>query len=398
MRHSGGRRWRHLMVALVATALATGACGGGGDTTNSSAATTIAANGSGQGDSGQAGSIAFQIAANCTRAVSDGKDFLAMGCPGSISRLDHTTGKARWTAGDPTWSEIVSLELAGEVVVASVRVVVPASGVTAKQEGNRVVAVADGKKLWETKLFPPSPAPSPRLAATTDVTVVAQGGESRVSLPPTVAAFDTRSGRQRWEKAPANRDRCASVPLIFKDSVAACDERFALSDGASLGFQAPFLSFGSDPSADIAAVQLDNTETAFALVGSDGRPLGTVKGNFMGFAGATVVVRRADLSGRSGTVAGVNPDGSVRWEQPVSFDTSRGYFDNLSFANGAVWVRNASNELTAIDGATGKLASPIPANPAGLNRTAKVLATTGAVVVVATGDGERVSALKAVAK
>lgn len=385
-------------TVIVATLVLLSGCGGG--TTTPSSTASSGPPGADVGDGRvPAGSQAFPIDAGCTRAVADGKDLLAIACSGAVSKLDPVTGKATWSVRDPKWSEFVALELGADVVVGSVRVVIPASGVTAKQEGNQVVAVHDGKKVWESRLFPPSPQPRVLFATTADVTVLALGGGANDTAAPSVAAIDTRSGRQRWEKT-LDKGKCpsASQPLIFKDSVAACGLRFALADGAPLPIQPLSTVLRSEPVSDVAAVRLDNNETTFSLVTSEGKPTATVKGEFLGFAGATIIVRRTDSSGKTGSVAGVAPDGAVRWEQTITFDTARGYFENLSFANGSVWVRNGSNELTAIDGATGKLTSPIRAESAGLAKTAQVLATTTRAIVLKTGDGDRHSSLLAVAK
>lgn len=74
--------------------------------------------------------------------------------------------------------------------------------------------------------------------------------------------------------------------------------------------------------------------------------------------------------------------------------TSRGFFDNLSFANGSVWVRNGSDELVAIDGTSGRAASPLPARAASLGKQAKVVAATESVLTNRTGDPERDQSLR----
>jgi outer membrane protein assembly factor BamB len=158
MTGNGERRRSALKIRALAAmaALILGACGDGANPSSGGPETTAApAQGGGRV---VAGAQAFPFVPNCNRAVSDGKEFLAVGCPGSVTSLDPANGTARWEVKDPTWTAVDRLELAGEVVVASVRVIVPASGLTAKEEGRRVVALADGKKLWETKLHPSSPS------------------------------------------------------------------------------------------------------------------------------------------------------------------------------------------------------------------------------------------------
>jgi len=366
-------------VLTVLAVLILAGCGSGAASSESSdgAPTTVgAAPGKGRPAPGLP---AFSLGANCTEAVSDGKDLLAVACPGSVSRLDPSTGKPRWTVSDPSWQKFDRLDLGGDVVVASIKVVVPAAGLTAKQEGYRVVAVGDGKKLWETKLYPPSPEPTPEFAATADA-VVAQAG-------PSITGFDTKSGRQRFER-PVDEVKCSVTypPLLFKDSVAACGQRFSLDNGAPLAFRAPRTGLGADPESDVAAAQLDNGETVFAIIRSDGSPQAPVTGEFLGFSGQSIVFKH--YAGRSGTISAMSPDGSVLWEQAVSFDTTDGFSDNLSFANGSVWIRNSSNELVAVDGVTGKPATPIPTTAVRLGETAEVVATTATVVVVKTGDSD----------
>ncbi len=366
-------------VAMVLAAVILAGCGSGAASSKSSGETpTTAASTQGKGNR-TPGQPAFSVAANCTEAVSNGKDLLGVACPGSVSRLDPSSGKPRWTVSDPSWQQFERIDLGGDVIVASIKVTVPASGLTAKQEGYRVVAVGDGKKLWETKLYPPSPEPTPEFAITAD-TVVAQAGS-------VVNAFDTRSGHQRFER-PVDKTKCSVTypPLLFKDSVAACGQRFSLSDGSPLAFRAPRTGLAADPGSDVAAAQLDNGETVFAIIRSDGSPQASVTGEFLGFAGPSIVFKH--YAGRSGKVSGVGPDGSVLWEQAVSFDTNDGFSDNLSFANGSVWIRNSSNELVAVDGAAGKPATPIPTSAVGLGKTAKVVGTTANVVVVKTGDSD----------
>lgn len=129
---------------------------------------------------------------------------------------------------------------------------------------------------------------------------------------------------------------------------------FGLADGSPVPFQAQRTALRSEPAADIAAVQLDNNENAFGIIASDGTPLSKVNGEFLGFAGSTVAQLWAVRTppGR-GSVAGVGPNGSARWEQPVTFDAPD-VTSTTSFSNGSVWVRNASNELTAIDVSSGE--------------------------------------------
>lgn len=382
-----GTRAVQFMVVAALTAIVLAGCGSGPASSQlpgGTPTTTIPAQSKGRPTPGQP---AFSLGASCTEAVSDGKDLLAVACPGSISRLDPSTGKPRWTVSDPTWQQFKRLDLGGDVVVASIKVVEPAAGLTAKQEGYRVVAVADGKKLWETKLSPPSPEPTPQFGATADVVVVQVG--------PAVTAFDSRSGRQRFDR-PGDKASCSAIypPLLFKDSVAACGQRFTLSDGSLLTFRAPRTAIASDAGTGIGIAQLDNIEVVFTVIRSDGTPQATVTGDFLGFSGPSIVFK--NYTGRSGKVSGVRPDGSVVWEQAVSFDTSDGFSDNLSFANGSVWIRNSSNELVAVDGATGKPASPIPTTAVGLGKTAEVLATTSTVVVVKTGVGDNSPYLRAI--
>lgn len=89
------------------------------------------------------------------------------------------------------------------------------------------------------------------------------------------------------------------------------------------------------------------------------------------------------LPRQGGKVLGVKLDGSPRWEQAVTFDARRWFFDNVSFANGAVWVRNGSDELVSIDARRARLRPPLPARAAGFGKEAKVLASTASVLAIA---------------
>lgn len=406
MTGTGGRRSSALKYQAIAVlgSVMLAACGGG-TTKAESGEPPAGAPAQGSTRSGGRGSVAFAFTDDCTRAVSDGKGFLAIGCNGRVSRLDPATGNPRWSVTDPTWTGIDSIRLGGEVVVAAIKVTIPASGLNAKQEGSQVVALADGKKVWATDLFQ-SPASSPKFATSSEVTIVAQGGNNTSpALDATVAAFDTKSGRQRFRKV-VDKTKCGlfTQPLILRDSVAVCSQRFTLTDGSGLPFQNPrkLANPGDDLVADassdlFAAWGPDNAgDNGFGIFHSDGRQLGKAKGEFLGFVGGTVVQRDSDSKGRVGSVSALNPDGSVRWEQPVTL-SDRGFFNDVSFANGAAWVRNTSSELIAIDGATGKAATPLPVSTVGLGVTAKVVATTADVVIVSTGSEGGSPSLTAVA-
>jgi hypothetical protein len=398
-----GERWTSALkfLALAAlTAMVLVGCGGDGAKPTSSGGTATTA-APAKGGHAAPGSQAFPIASNCTNAVSDGSDFLAVACPGSVSRLDPASGKALWTAEDPTWTKIDSIKLGGEVVVALVRVMVPASGLTAAQEGVQVVAIADGKRLWATDLVPPF-GPDPRFATTADVTVVLQPGtESRVTVVASLTGYDTRTGRQRFrptvDKAQCNR---FDKVMILKDSVAGCGQRFSLGDGSAVPYKVPNSTTvaEADPVSDLAVAfgAGDVGDNGFTIFRADGTPLGKASGTFLGFASGTIVQRDSDSNGRVGSVSALNSDGSKRWEQPLTLG-SRGIFNDVSFANGSAWVRNTSHELVAVDGTTGKPATPLPVSTVGLGGTANVVATTPHVVVVQTSDPSPTS-LRAVAR
>jgi hypothetical protein len=374
-------------------------CGGEGATTTSGDTATTAAPAQGKGRPVR-GTLAFDIAANCTHSVSDGKDYLTVACPGSVSRLDPASGKARWTFNDPTWTKIDRIKLGGEVVVLLVRVMVPASGLTPAQEGMQVVAVADGKRLWATELFPTSVPP--HFATTADITVVLQRGtDARVVVEASLIAYETKSGRQRFRPG-VDKAQCYKFDkaMILKDSVAGCGQRFSLGDGSALPYKVPnFTTLAEgDPGSDLAAAfgEGNQGDNGFTIFRADGTPLGKASGTFLGFASGGVVQKNSDSNGRVGSVSALNPDGSRRWEQPLTL-ADRGIFNDVSFANGSAWVRNTSNELIGIDGATGKAASPLPVSGVGLGVTAKVVATTANVVVVSTGREGDSPSLKAVA-
>lgn len=391
MTGNGERRRSALKIRALAAmaALILGACGDGANSSSGGPETTAApAQGGGRV---VAGAQAFPFMPNCNRVVSDGKDFLAAGCPGGVSSIDPANGTARWEVKDPTWTAVDGLELAGDVVVASVRVTIPASGLTAREEGRRVVALAEGKKLWETKLHPSSPSLS--FAGTAEVVGVVVSG--------TITVYDTKSGRPRFERV-LDKAKCSSQgekPLIFKDSLLACGERLSLGNGSPMGAFLPTRTAGSRAFANsesglVVATVADGHS---ALLRIDGTLVSTIEGVFMGFAGGVAVVERADSAGRSGKVLGINPDGSQRWEQAVTFDVARAFYLNVSFANGAAWVRNTSNELVSIDGTTGRPSEPLRVT-VGLNQAVDVLATTTKVIVVSSGDGDGVSSLRAIAR
>lgn len=404
-----GKRWTRAvrfqaMAALGAVVLV--GCGSGATKTASGSPTTAApAQGKGRP---APGTTAFAIGDNCTRAVSDGKDFLAVGCPGSISRLDPAAGKPRWSVADPTWTKIDRIRLGGDVVVAQVTVTVPAAGLNAKQEGYQVVALAEGKKIWSTDLIPSSESP-PEFATSPEVTVVAQaGGHFRATFDATVIGMDTKSGRQRFRKVvdPAKCGGDYTQPLILRDSVAACSQRFGLGDGSMLPYTRPLNGLadpkddsGADAASDLAVGwdQGNQGDNGFAIFRSDGQPIGKAKGEFLGFAAGAVVNAQVDYFNNDKdtvrSVQALNSDGSTRWRQTVPLKA------DVSFANGAAWVRNQSDELIAIDGATGKTAPAILASAAGLGSEAEVLATTTNVLVVKSGGGSSGSpVLRAIAR
>lgn len=391
MGRSGERRVSFAAALVVVGMMVATACGGEDPAPDGATASTAVPAASGRGEGGAAGSIAFQLAPACNRAVSNGKDFLAVGCPGSISRIDLSNGKPRWSVSDPTWTEIKRLVLAGEVVVATVKVSVPASGLTAKQEGDRVVALSDGRKAWETKL---SPTSDTHANATADVVVVDYSGERPTGTPRagTVTAFEPQTGRVRFER-PVDGAKCGlEGPMIFKSSVIACGQRFALPDGSALPGAASARILASDAVSDIAVGY--ESDVSFKILRNDASQVAVAKGEFVGFAGDTIVAKDADSNGRGGKILGAKLDGTPRWEQAVTFDAQRWFFDNVSFANGVVWVRNGSDELVSIDGATGKASPPMPARAAGFGKEAKVLASTASVLVVSTGDPERDKSLR----
>jgi len=381
-RNGDGRVLRAAVLMAVGI-LWVSACGGGDSSLNAATGSTAATTPSSQAGSEAPGSIAFQAPPGCNRAVSDGKDFLAVGCPGSISRIDSSNGEPRWSVSDPTWTEVKRLVLAVEVVVATVKVSVPASGLTARQEGDRVVALADGKKAWETRL---SPTSDTHVNAIADLVVVDYSGEraTGTARAGTVIAYEPQTGRVRFER-PVDGAKCGlEGPMIFKSSVIACGQRFALPDGAALSGPGSVRILAADAASDIALGY--ESDVDFKILRNDGAQAAVGKGEFVGFAGDTIVATHADYNGKGGKVIGAKLDGSPRWEQTVTFDAQRWFFDNVSFANGAVWVRNGSDELVSIDGATGKTSPPMPARAAGLGKEAKVLASTASVLAVSTGD------------
>lgn len=386
--NSEGRIFR-VTVLAVGLALASMACGSGDEASNGGSGSTVASARRSQGAG--AGTIAFQLGSGCNRAVSDGRDFLAVGCAGSVSRIDPSNGKPRWSVDDPTWTEVQRLSLSGDVVTALVKVSVPASGLTARSEGNRVVALAGGKKVWETKLNPVSDT---RANGTADVVVVSYSGERPTGAPRagTVTAYDPQTGRVRFER-PVDGAKCSlEGPMILKSSVIACGQRFALVDGSALSLAGSARILAAEPTADIAVGY--DSDVSFKILRSDGSQASVAEGEFTGFAPDTIVAKDADSNGRGGRVMGISHDGTPRWEQAVTFDAPRGFFDNVSFANGSVWIRNGSQEIVAIDGATGRASSPLPARAAGLGKAAKVLASTTEVLAVSTGDPERDQSLR----
>lgn len=390
MSHDGEGRIFRVTVLVVGMTLAAMACGSG-DASNGGAGSTVASTGRGQGAAAGAGTVAFQLGSGCNRAVSDGRDFLAVGCPGSISRIDPSNGKPRWSVDDPTWTEVQRLSLSGDVVTALVKVSVPASGLTARSEGNRVVALAGGKKVWETKLNPVSDT---RANGTADVVVVSYSGERPTGAPRagTVTAYDPQTGRVRFERSVDGAKCSLEGPMILKSSVIACGQRFALIDGSALPLAGSARILAAEPTADIAVGY--ESDVSFKILRSDGSQASVAKGEFAGFTADTIVAKDADSNGRGGKLMGISHDGAPRWEQAVTFDAPRGFFDNVSFANGSVWVRNGGQEIVAIDGSTGRASSPLPARAAGLGKQAKVLASTTGVLAVSTGDPERDQSLR----
>lgn len=143
--------------------------------------------------------------------------------------------------------------------------------------------------------------------------------------------------------------------------------------------------------------ELPSNESPAPIVASPRNPLTAESGRNETLFTMSVSCGVPFLLTRSPWLGNRSVNGSVLWERAVSFDTTDGFSNNLSYANGSVWIRNSSNELVAVDGVTGKPATRSRQRLSGW-ATAEVLATTATVVVFKTGarDSDNSPNLRAV--